>query len=532
MRRCVELILTLAIIIVAQACGKEDETAVPVPDIDGGDVSTAETVAHDSIVLGKKLEDPYSVANMTKALQALYPTKADRIDITPTDKYVRFLPETDEEYERLVTMGLDLIDHPLDYQIVRDGDYYHDPTIDSTKVTWQYAVVPSTFTMPEGIRGEVLEECYIPDAASTRAGWVDWDAVEREAFLLTGNGDMLEPQTKSRDNPEGRITIVDEDANGGKPFGVAGVAVVANVFVKFGIDHTDRDGYYRIKRRFSARPRYRLMFDNTKSFDIGFNKILVPASTSTLGKGSNHGIDYTVTRKSGRKIFCRSVVNNAAYDYIEKCGEDALDIELPPRKLRIWIFQKLDASSAVMLHHGAVLDNDFLTSFLGGYTQLVKVFMPDLTIGVKGMDDYATIYSTTCHEMAHASHFAQVGKKYWDKYIAYVIESFITSGGETYGLGGEDGSGYCEVGEIWGYFMQSWFYNQRYGGAWPQNGYSFWFHPQILRYINQRGLTPSQIFKALDKDVHSLGALKNKLIDLYPEHRSVIEQTFSRYESI
>lgn len=531
MEKLVKIILTVILVLIAAACEKE-APVTEVPDIDGGDVSGAETVGHDLIVLGDKLEDPYSVKNVTKALEALYPTKAGRVDITPTDKYVRFLPDGDDQYQRLVSMGLELVDHPLDYKIVKDGDYYHDPALDTTEITWQYAVVPYTFKMPSWVRGEVLDECYIPDAAATRVGGIDWDAVEREAFRLTGNADLLEPRTKGRDSPEGRITIVDEDANGGKPFGVAGVTVVANVFVKFTKDHTDRDGYYKMKRSFSARPRYRLLFDNSASFDIGINKILIPASTSTLGKGSNAGIDYTVTKESGRKIFSRCVVNNAAYDYISKCGDDGIGVLAPPRKLRIWIFQKMDASSAVMLHHGAVLDNDLLTSFLGGYSQLIKVFAPDITIGVSGKDDYASIYAETCHELAHASHFAQVGRSYWDKYIAYVIQSFITTGGETYGNGGDSGAGYCEVGEIWAYFMQSWFYNQRYGGAWPQNGYSFWFHPQILRFLNQRGLSPGQIFKALDKDANSLGALKNKLLELYPEKSSVITQTFARYETV
>ena len=91
------------------------------------DESGVETVAHEMIELGKKLEDPYSVNNVTKALASLYPTKAGRVDVKPTDIYVRFLPKTDEEYQKLISLGYDLMDHPLDYQIVRDGDYYHDP---------------------------------------------------------------------------------------------------------------------------------------------------------------------------------------------------------------------------------------------------------------------------------------------------------------------------------------------------------------------------------------------------------------------
>ncbi len=86
---------------------------------------------------------------------------------------------------------------------------------------------------------------------TTRADGIDWAEVEREAYRLTGNSGMLLPQTKGgKTNPSGRITIVDEKANGGKPFGVAGVKVMCNAFVKFCSDYTDRDGYYELSRGF------------------------------------------------------------------------------------------------------------------------------------------------------------------------------------------------------------------------------------------------------------------------------------------
>lgn len=111
-------------------------------DLSVEDESGNETVSHEMIVLGKKLDDPYSVSNVTKALASLYPTKAGRVDVTPTDIYVRFLPKTEEEYQKLVTLGYELMDHPLDYQIVKDGDYYHDQDVSEEEITWQYAVVP------------------------------------------------------------------------------------------------------------------------------------------------------------------------------------------------------------------------------------------------------------------------------------------------------------------------------------------------------------------------------------------------------
>lgn len=511
------------ILVIAAGCSKG-------ADILQEDESTGDALSHEMIVLGKKLDDPYSVKNVTKALNNLYPTKADRVDVTPTDVYVRFLPKTDEEYSRLTACGFELMDHPLDYQIVKDGDYYHDPDVDDEEITWQYAVVPHGTEFPKGIVREVLDDCYIPAAGTRSDDGIDWNLVEREAFRLTGNEDLLCPETRAgAAMPEGRITIIDEDYNGGQPFGVAGVRVVCNVFVKFASATTDRDGYYKFSKKFSSSPRYRLMFKNSSGFAIGFNKVLVPASWSTLGKGDPAGKDAEITKDSERKLWCRSVVNNAAYDYYSRCNADDMDIDSPPKGLRIWLFQKTDASSAVMMRQGAVIDNSLIRAYLGEYASLIKLFLPDITLGLKGKSDYSKIYSETCHELAHASHFAKVGKKYWDNYIKYIISSFINSGGITYGDGTSDDAGYCEVGEMWGYFMQNAMFHDRYGGTMTSAGMSWWFKPQIFRYLEERGLTRGQIFAAMGSEIHSRESLKSKLLELYPDQSSLIQQTFERY---
>ena len=220
------------------------------------------------IVLGNKLDDPYTVDNMTKALASVYPTKAGRTDIRPSDIYVRFLPADEDQYKRLQELGVEMLDHPMDYEILREGDYYHDPSVDEDKITWQYAVVSPSFQFPEGIPYEVLDECYIPNEAVTRADdGIDWAAVERESFRLTGNENLYVPETKGEaTRPEGRIMIVDDKYAEGKPFGVAGVMVSCNVFVKFASCYTDRDGYYEMPKYFSWRPRYRLVFKNKIGF--------------------------------------------------------------------------------------------------------------------------------------------------------------------------------------------------------------------------------------------------------------------------
>lgn len=492
-----------------------------------------DALSHDAIVLGRQLDDPYRTGNVAKAIAALYPTRADRVNVETTDYYVRFLPKSQDEFDHLKSLGIELLDHPVDYEIVREGDWYHDPSVEEEDITWQYAVVPKDFSFPE-VTHQILHECYIAahDSSTKAVDGIDWDAVERKSYELTGNGHLLADvvaSTKSdRVTPHGRLTVVDDDANGGKPFGVSGVMVSCNAFVKFATAYTDRDGYYTMNKEFSSKVRYRIVFKNERNFAMGLNLILVPASVSTLGKAEPEGVSLTVTKDSDERLFRRCVVNNAVYDYIGRCDKKDMNIGEPPKDLRIWLLSKLESSSTPMIHQGAVVSHPLIAGFLGQYSLLAKLFAPDITLGMSGKNDYRSIYDSVNHELAHSSHYAKVGNDYWNKYVEYILTSFV-SDGSAYGSGKEAGAGYCEVGEMWAYYLQCVMEKDRYGGKLSDSGEYEWFKPQILKYIGERGVSRGDIFKALDGSTVSLVALKASLIKARPDKRTVIEQAFSRY---
>lgn len=492
-------------------------------------------IAHDMIVLGEQLEDPYSLDAMSSAFNSLYPTRAGRVELEATDYYIRFLPKNQDEYERLEQAGIMLLDHPMDYEILREGDYYHDPAIEEGNITWQYAVIPKGMLYPKDIEHEVLDACYIPenskDYIQTKSSGIDWDEVERKSYILTGNQNMLTSLTKTdkeESKPRGTITIEDPKL-GPDPIGVKGVRVSCNVFVKTAHAYTNDKGEYIFEKSFKSKPRYRMVFKNKYGFGIGFNLILQPASASTLGKASAEGIDVHITNASDRKLFSRAVVNNTAYEYYEKCKESGTAIKTPPGNLRIWLFQKMESSSAVMMQQGAYIDGSKIGEYLGEFSILVKMFLPDITLGLKGLDTYDQIYSVVNHELAHASHFMKVGVDYWDNYINFIISSFVSSGFVTYGTGVEENHGYCEVGEMWAYYVQAMLYNQRYQGEQVRYGEDYWFYPQIFHYLDDRGLGYHKIFAALSDDVDNRDILKKKLVSLYPQFKTTINQAFARY---
>ena len=122
--------------------------------------------ASEAIELGSQLENPYSLANMRKAALSLSTngrTNSD-LDIKTTHLYVRFLPSDTLELQLLeADTLLDLYDHPLDYEIKKIGNSYHDPTISRDRPTWQYTVVLPTYNFPN-IKHEILEDLFLPEA--------------------------------------------------------------------------------------------------------------------------------------------------------------------------------------------------------------------------------------------------------------------------------------------------------------------------------------------------------------------------------
>lgn len=135
-------------------------------------------------ILGNQRTNPYTISNMTRAYANL---GQSGVSVSVTNLYVRFLPNSASQFSTLDSIldsqSLELFDAPMDYDILQEGDYYQDPSIPDSSVTWQYAVVPPTFQFPSGITYQVLSQIHIPGDAYT--------AVETEAERLASITDSI-----------------------------------------------------------------------------------------------------------------------------------------------------------------------------------------------------------------------------------------------------------------------------------------------------------------------------------------------------
>ncbi len=500
-------------------------------------VTGPEGFSHDQIVLGEQLPDPYSVENMTKAFAVAYPASV-RGTLEPTDFYVRFLPKDDAQLQELMSLGIELLDHPLDYRIVREGDWYHDPELPEGSITWLYSVVPVSFEFPKNIRYERLDDCFLSEhAPATKAGeGIDWDLVERESYRLTGNSDMLAPQTRDGASyaraPSGRITILDPDYDD-EPVGVKGVKISCNSFVKFASCYTDEEGYYRMSKSFATDPRYRVVFQNIRGFCQGINFILVPASISTFGRQSSEGFSMTIDSYSDRKLFTRSVINNAGFDYIDASRKSSGAIPAPPHDFRIWNLEAFGFELPTMMHHGVVIDTmGSLADMPKEIGMLAKIIQQDVLLGLNGAETYLDVYRRAMHMFAHAGHFNKTDKDWWWSYLQYAVTAQAAAtlmGG--YGARGDTGFEYAEIAEMYAFYCEHALCKRRYPELADFDGTTYWFYPQLLMYLDERGLGLEKLAPLFTSDVTDIETLHAKLLSYYPQFKTVINEAFARYDS-
>ena len=498
------------------------------------EVSGIQTRASGSEDGYEHLPNPYSL----EVMQAVYDTySTSGVQLIPTDLYVRFLPQDSTQLRLLYESGLELFDYPLDVDLDENIPYM-DSTALNGGFTWLYTTVKPDYVFPQGIRHEVIEDCYVPEEGETipqtRVGDID---VEEAAFLSLGYLDEEEGTLETRAQkvtPQGKITMHDDFSN--KDIPVKGVKVRGHRFVKYSTGYTDETGHYELGSGFRHRLHYAIVFDNIMGFDIWGNYGPFARANYNMGWHSKEG--YNKNIPTSKKAWGWAAINNAAYDYYKMCEQTG--ISKPPRNLKIWSFKSTSKSSAPMLRRlwhciGFNSHSAWFSFFINmGYGQLaselnllLKVFMPDITIGLSHKK-YNYIYNSTNHELAHASHFSAVGSAYWAQYVSYIMSY------GAYGNGTGKNAELCGIGEMWGYAMGYIQEREKLHSIIPTQ-YPYvtvdgWIHPQVFWDLYRGNiLTKKQIYDCLRPTVRTYDALVSEMYGRYPEKADSIEAKFLKY---
>lgn len=498
----------------------------------------------ETTVLGERLDNPYSLANMQEALDELTKTKStfssrNQEKLRANWIYVRILPKDSTDLRIIDGLNLDLFDYPLDYEIKVYGSSYHDPSIPEGEPTWLYTRIRPDMAVPEKLTWEILDECFIPDDDVHTKSSDSFFYEELEKLALVRAGIQLDdtPQTKaarSENYPYGTVKV---DASGsGGMLPVKGAKITCNVLLKIASTYTDKNGSYSIQTPFYSKPVYHLEFDNVKNFTIwdGIN-FLSPADIN-YGKQSIRYFHIGIPK--GSKEYDWATYNNAGYDYYETCAE--YGVPTPPSNLKIMTFYDGDSmyqwGSAPMLRRlgGVRIDSnsklvDIISNifFIPVSTVLMTVFKiatPDIFITSSNQFSYKDKYWLAWHELSHASHFRVAGIDFWQK-----AASAILTRGFNYGAKTDDHSGLIDIMEAWAFaFTGDTMY--KFGEASSilskrgrfTSGEEFHYH--LMAYLLDRNvLTPSQLINLLKSDVNSYETFKKRLLLAYPAKKTQIE---------
>lgn len=385
-----------------------------------------------SIVLGNRLQNPYSVANMRLAFVSIKDELEDaginEEDITTTHFYVRFKPDNEEELFTLKESysDYDLYEYPLDYEI-SGRTSYHDPSLPDTIPTYQYMSIDSLswnlIPRPENVDYDVLERLFIPDedleleattcAFSTGVMSRDEaiDALVNASMSITGN---LEDDTSGENStmgsnsswyPSGRITAYDDIVNGQIP--LKGVKVRARRWFTTHTATTDENGYFQCSKSFKGKANYSIVWEGSK-WDIR-DGILGQAYYNGPKK---KGVWNLEIANDNHKSVRYAAIHRAAYRFFEG---NTYGLSRPLCKQKISYVHELgDYSGIYICEIGADIFCD------------IKIYK-----GGSKTSDIHEIISTTYHELGHAAHFTNQPVLYgcsrwylqesWASFVAYYL---------------------------------------------------------------------------------------------------------------
>ena len=267
--------LVLACYMVLLACSKNEPQA-PNTELTPNSLRTGSTepaptpYREGDLILGKKLNNPYTLANMKSAIsrlegQGLSLLKA--VNLRASHFYVKFKPADSAQYEQLQTdKRMTIYPYPLDYEIAVRGNRYHDPSLPKGTITYHYAAVKSDYVFDPKIPYEVLSALYIPEEdtslkSKTSEAYVD--QLLNQAYKQTGNFQDTIVAIKANSpqasyHPGGKIQVWDTRLQ--QYIGLEGVDMRARRWFTTHHARTDFWGNYQMEDTFKNPCNYSLWF--------------------------------------------------------------------------------------------------------------------------------------------------------------------------------------------------------------------------------------------------------------------------------
>ena len=495
----------------------EDLSNTEIPENIASSNTTINQEQLTPVILGEKLENPFSVKNMQKALNSLIEEtdelenagvskrNAEILEISPTDWYICFKVDSTQFYTLISDTTLALSQVPLDREIIQHGDYLEE--FQKSEIKTLYTTVKPGYTNPNGIDFEILEELFIPENSelysedsevekrSLSSDYFGDDFVSlllKKSFTITGNERFLASTSqvekrqliqgkKTSYYPEGKISF--QTTKGYEP--VKGVKIVMwRWFTRINAV-TDKNGYF-----ISTTKLNKILIGNNVQYYMNmtgqnenqkwhldanlFGVLCFWVNEYNLGSGSPDYVEFKID--ASHKAWRQCLANNAIYDYVTYVRSEGLT--LPPNNLRIAVgdngvacsaplFNKyFNAEFEVLLNLAETIINYHISPKVLYLSELIPpltLLKPDIMVNcTNDYKMYYSVYSSIWHELSHGAHLQAMinnkGKDFATKYWTTVVhqEAFnsLKDMKNTYGQKGDDNWEYIALAEGWANFRQ------------------------------------------------------------------------------
>lgn len=430
-----------------------------------------------TIVLGSKLENPYSVSNLQIARDSLIAsgmTPQEVPAILPTHYYARFKPADDDALAELMERDTTIIyyEFPLDYEIKEYGVSYHDPAIADTLPTYQYASVPIAqwqnlqdipnveCTMlealcildedkdgshlgpitpidpdpflpdprdtlpfkpvipPGGDKIESVGNVYLSDAAdNTDSGNYDESAISAlmsKSFELTGNGDYEEPSmTRASSKWQPAGRITVYDNIAGGQIPLVGAKVRARRWFTTYKGITNNIGEFTCNGKFKNPANYSIIWKRSKF------KIKDGNTGQAYYNGPKIKGDWNLNINNGNSKSLRfATIHRAAHRMFYNLVSE-LKRPQSSKCLPIKYFNKINK------------ENGSIGGLYSPSTKKVKIWGKVIDDETEVWVDISNILSNTFHELGHAAHHTNANGKFnastlqhkesWACFVQYIL---------------------------------------------------------------------------------------------------------------
>ena len=399
----------------------EDEEAFD-SDVGSSQSKREMGIKEGEIRLGEKINSPVTLRNMQRAADSLAQRNGmvlrSATQLEATHLYVRFLPKDSAEYELLVgDTLLDPTPYPWDYELT-EGDSYHDPSLPWDAYQWQYTVVPAEHDLGKyEIDYEVLEELYMPNEMFEEGGSSSLRSSNEESNFLkdllnesvrqNAPDQMDQTETLRKWTPTATIKAYDDILNTYIPldgvkvrittFAFVKKTAITNIYGQVSFDKRNRDVSYSIEWE---RDNWDIRDGGIQAYYNGPNNT---KSAWNLNISSN-------TQKS----LHISAIHRALLKYYHGNIDGLIR---PSKALKVSYQTGADTDGSALGGTQSAIVRTWSWIF-----SAIKIYEKDS----KGICSVSSIFNTTIHELAHASHACRMSKDEYDNTSKFIRDSWAS----------------------------------------------------------------------------------------------------------